>query len=118
MNDDSLEIEAQTVAVGVIVVRVAGDFCGEGAARVRRILAGELAGAREILILDLAEVARIDAEGIDVLYVAAELTADEDIGLCLVAPAEGAVRAGLDAVGSTDIFEMFSSVSEALRDVS
>jgi anti-anti-sigma regulatory factor len=118
VNDDRLEIEAHTVAAGVIVVRVAGDFCAEGAARVRRILAGELAGVPEILILDLTEIARIDAEGIDTLYVVAELTADDDIGLCLVAPAKGAVREGLDAAGSTDIFEIFSSVTEALREVS
>jgi anti-anti-sigma factor len=118
VNDDRLKIEAHTVTVGAIVVRVAGDFCGDGAARVRRILAGELTGVPENLILDLTEVARIDAEGIDTLYVAAELTADEDIGLCLVAPADGVVRAGLAAAGSTEIFEIFTSVTEALRDVS
>ena len=117
-NDERLEIEAHTVTAGTIVIRAAGDFCGEGAVRLRRILAGELTGVPEILILDLTEIACIDAEGLDTLYVAAELTADEDIGLCLVAPARGAVRAGLDAAGSTDTFEIFSSVTAAMRGIS
>jgi hypothetical protein len=34
----------------------------------------------------------------------------------LVAPAQGAVKAALDAVESTDTFEIFSSLSEALGD--
>lgn len=116
MNDDRLEIEAHTVTAGTIVIRVAGDFCGDGAARTRRTLAGELTGSPAVLILELSDVARIDAEGVDTLHLAAELAAEEDIGLCLVAPAQGAVRAALDAVESTDTFEIFSSVTEALRD--
>ena len=116
MNDDRLVIEAHTVTAGTIVIRAAGDFCGDGAARLRRTLAGELTGIPEILILDLTEIASIDGEGIDTLYLAAELTADEDIGLCVVAPAQAAVRTGLDAAGATDAFEIFSSVTEALRE--
>jgi anti-anti-sigma regulatory factor len=116
VNDGSLEIETHTVAAGTIVIRLTGDFCEEHAARVRRTLAGELTGSPVFLVLDLSQVARIDAEGVDTLHLAAELAADKDIGLCLVAPAQGAVRAALDAVESTDTFEVFSSVCEALRD--
>ena len=116
LNENSLKIEAYTEAEGIIVIRLSGDLCGDGAARVRRTLASELAGAPRIVLLDLTPVARIDADGIDALHVATELTADEDIGLGLVAPAMGVVRAGLDAVDATDTFEIFTSVSEALRD--
>jgi anti-anti-sigma regulatory factor len=115
VNDNCLEIEAHTVTAGAIVIRVAGDLCADGASKTRRTLAGELAGSPAILILDLSEVVRIDTEGLDTLHVAAELTADEDIGLCLVAPAQSPVRAALDAVESTDTFEIFPSVTEALR---
>lgn len=116
MNQNSLEIETYAATAATNVVRVVGDFCGEGAVRVRRTLVGELTGSPAVLVLDLSEVARIDAEGVDALHVAAELGANEDIGLCLVAPAQGAVKAALDAVESTDTFEIFSSLSEALGD--
>lgn len=113
VNEQGLEIKAYTETAGVIVIRVAGDFRGEGAGKVRRTLAGELAGAPKILLLDLTEIAGIDAQGIDTLHLAAELTADEDIGLGLVAPADGAVMAGLDAVEATDTFQIFASITEA-----
>jgi anti-anti-sigma regulatory factor len=116
VSENSLEIETYTATAGTNVIRVVGDFCGEGAVRVRRTLAGELTGSPAVLALDLSEVVRIDAEGVDALHMAAELSADEDIGLCLVAPAQGAVKAALDAVESTDTFEIFSSLSEALSD--
>ena len=116
LNENSLKIEAYTEAEGIIVIRLSGDLCGEGAARVRRTLTSELAGAPTIVILDLTQIARIDADGIDTLHVAAELTADEDIGLGLVAPEAGAVRAGLGGAGATNPFEIFASVSEALCD--
>jgi anti-anti-sigma regulatory factor len=114
-NNDRLEIEARTPAAGTVIISVAGELCEDEAARTRRTLAGELTGSPALLVLDLSEVASIDAEGVDTLQLAAELTADEDIGLCLVAPAEGAVRAALAAVEATETFEIFSSVSEALR---
>ena len=117
MNDDSLRIETYTVAAGTVVIRVVGDFCGEGAAAVRLTLAGQLTGSPEVLIVDLSEIARIDAVGIDTLHSAAELAAEEDIGLGLVASPEGAVRAALDEADSTDAFEIFSSVSDALEDL-
>jgi anti-anti-sigma regulatory factor len=115
VNDDRPRIEAQTVTAGTIVLRVAGDICGQGGIRLRRTLVGELTGCPQMLILDLTQITRIDAGGINTLHLAAELTAEEDIGLCLVAPAQGAVRAGLEAAKSTEIFEIFSSVTEALR---
>jgi anti-anti-sigma regulatory factor len=116
-NNHRLEIEAQTVVKGTIIVKVAGDLCGDGAARTRRTLAGELTGAPAFLVLDLSGVTSIDAEGVDTLHVAAELTADEDIGLCLVAPVKGSVRVALAAVNKTEIFDIFSSVGDALRDL-
>jgi anti-anti-sigma regulatory factor len=116
-NNHRLEIETQTVEAGTILVRVAGDLCADGAARTRRTLAGELTGSPAFLLLELSEVVSIDAEGVDTLLVAAELTADEDIGLCLVAPAQGAVRAALAAVEASESFEIFASVIEALRNV-
>lgn len=114
MNDDRLTSEAHPVTAGTIVIRLAGDFCGQGAVRMRRTLARELAGSPHLVILDLTGIARIDAEGIDTLRSTAEQTADEDIGLCLVAPARGAVVSCLDALEFTDAFEIFPSVSEAL----
>lgn len=116
-NNGRLKIETQTLAAGTIIVRVAGDLRGDGAARTRRTVAGELADSPAFLVLDLSEVASIDAEGVDALHVTAELTADEDIGLCLVTPAEGAVSSALAAVGATETFDIFSSLSDALRDL-
>ena len=116
MNENRLEIETYRATAGTNVIGVVGDFSGEGAVSVRRTLAGELTASPAVLVLDLSQVARIDAEGVDALHMAAELSANEDIGLCLVAPAQGAVRTALDAAECTDTFEIFSSVSAALRD--
>jgi len=102
---------------GTIIVRVAGDLCGDGAARTRQTFAGALTGGPAFLVLDFSEVTSIDAEGVDTLYVAAELTADEDIGLCLVAPAKSPVRTALAAANKTETFDIFSSVGDALRDL-
>jgi anti-anti-sigma factor len=112
---NSLEIETQMIAVGTVVVTLAGDLCADGAARARSFLTGELARAPEFLVLELSQVASIDAEGVDILQLAAELTAEVDIGLCLVAPAEGTVTAALAAVKAVDTFEIYSSLSDALR---
>ena len=117
MNANSLEIKTYTASAGATVIRVAGDFCAHGAARVRRHLVGELTGSPAAVVLDVTEVARVDAGGVDALHLAAELTADKDIGFCLAAPARGAVKLALDAVEATDTFEIFSSVSEALHDL-
>lgn len=114
-NVGCLTIETRMMATGTIMIRVTGDICGDGADRLRRTVADELTDSTDIVVLDLRQVTRIDARGIDTLHSAAELTGEEDIGLCLVAPAGGAVTTGLAAVKSVDVFEIYSSVTEALR---
>lgn len=105
----------RTVAVGRIVVRVAGDLSGEDATAVRRTLAGELVGSPAVLVVDLRTVTRIDVNGIDTLLTVAELAAGEDILLCLVMSPAGPVAAALEAAGSSETFEIFSTISDALR---
>ena len=124
MNDDRVENPQQARTVTIVpqmlspkttVLRVAGDMRGDAAGAVLRTLAGELISPPDVVVLDLCEVSNIDVVGLDVLHTAAGLAAEDDIWFCLVDTPDGAVRVGLDAVGSAKDFEIFSSVTHALR---
>jgi anti-anti-sigma factor len=111
----NFNIEWQRLAANATVVHVAGDLRGDGAASLRRTLAGELTGTPELLVLDLSDIEQIDADGIDALHSVAELADEDDIRLCLVVLPKGAVRACLQVVELMKTFQTFSSVTEALQ---
>jgi anti-anti-sigma regulatory factor len=111
----NFNIEWQRLAANITVVRVAGDLRGDGAASLRRTLAGELTGTPELLVLDLSNIVEIDADGVDALHSVAELADEDDIRLCLVVLPKGAVRPCLKVVELTKTFQTFSSVTEALQ---
>jgi anti-anti-sigma regulatory factor len=111
----NINIEWQRLAANTTVVQVAGDLRGDGAASLRRTLAGELTGTPELLVLDLSDIEQVDADCIDALQSVAELADDDDIRLCLVVSPKGAVRACLKVVELTKTFQTFSSVTEALQ---
>ena len=125
MNDDRVEdreqpwqvtIVAQELTEHATVIRVTGEVLGVGAAALRRSLQDALRRSPELLIVDLSGVADIASDGIDVLHWAAGSAAQEDTGFCLVDTPDGALRAGLDGHRSAEAFEIFSSVTDAMRD--
>jgi anti-anti-sigma regulatory factor len=111
----NFDIEWQRLAANTTVVHAAGDLRGDGAASLRRTLAGELTGTPELLVLDLSDIEQIDADGIDALHSVAALADEDDIRFCLVVPPKGAVRACLKVVEVTKTFQTFASITEALE---
>lgn len=111
----NINIEWQWLAARTTVVQVAGDLRGDGAASLRRTLAGELAGTPELLVLDLSDIEQIDVDGIDALDAIVELAAKDDIRFCLVFPPKGVDRRRLNVVELSKRFQTFSSVNEALQ---
>jgi anti-anti-sigma regulatory factor len=111
----NITIEWQRLAAKTTVVQVAGDLRGDGAASLRRTLAGELTGTPELLVLDLSDIEQIDVHGIDALEAAAELAAEDDIRFCLVFPPERVHPRRLNLVELSKRFQTFSSVNEALQ---
>jgi anti-anti-sigma regulatory factor len=111
----NFHIEWQRLAANTTVVHAAGDLRGDGAASLRRTLAGELTGTPELLVLDLSDIEQIDADGIDALSLVAGLADEDDIRFCVVVPPKGAVRVCLKVVEVTTTFQTFASITEALQ---
>lgn len=108
-------IRSETLTPTTRIIRISGYLDADAGGAALRTLAGELIGAAEVVVLDVRAVSAIDGAGLHALHVAAELTFDEDIWLCLVDTPDGAVRVRLAEEQAAEVFEIFSSVTEALR---
>jgi anti-anti-sigma regulatory factor len=108
-----IDIEWQRSTANTTVVKVAGDLRGDGAASMRRTLAGELTGTPELLVLDLSGLEEIDADGVDALRAIAELAEEDGIRFCLVVPPNAPACQNVGDLTKT--FETSSSVTEALQ---
>jgi anti-anti-sigma regulatory factor len=108
-------VEWRRLAAKATVVRPTGDLRGDGAMSLQRTLAGELTGTPELLVLDLSDVEQIDADGIDAQHSIAELADEDEIRFCLVVPPKGALRTCLKVVELKEMFQTFSSITEALH---
>ncbi|MDG4667220.1 STAS domain-containing protein [Mycobacterium sp. 236(2023)] len=111
----SIAIDVQQLTAGDTVVHLAGDVIGDAATVLRQTLADELSRAPKRLIVNLSEVSRIDARGVDALACAAAIAGEADHDFCLIDGQAGRVHAALAARQLTDLFEIFSSVGEALQ---
>jgi anti-anti-sigma factor len=111
----STAINVQQLDVGDTVVHVNGDLIGEAAAAIRQTLIDQLQRAPTRLIVNLSAVSRIDACGVDALASAAAFAGEADLAFCLIDGKAGRVQAALAAEQMTDLFEIFSSVSEAVQ---
>jgi anti-anti-sigma regulatory factor len=110
-----LTIEFQRLPDDITIVGLTGDLRGRGAAELWAALTDELTDSPELLVTDLSNIASVDAGGVDALHSVAGIAAEEDIKFCLVATPDGTVRRRLDALQRTEFFEIFPSVTEALR---
>jgi anti-anti-sigma regulatory factor len=111
----NIRIEWERSSANTTVVHVRGDLRGDGAASLRRTLAGQLTGTPELLVINLSNTVEIDSDGIDALHSVAVLADEDDIRFCLVVPPEGAVRTWPKLVELTRTFQTFSSITEALQ---
>jgi anti-anti-sigma regulatory factor len=112
----SLVINVQRLTAGNTVVHVVGDLIGDATAALQQALMDELSRAPAQLIVDLSALTGIDAGGAHALAAAAAVAGESDRAFCLVTGNAGAVQAALAAEQLSELFEIFSSVSEAVQD--
>ena len=115
-RDRSIVINVQRLTAGDTVVHLVGDLIGDATAAMRKALIDELSRAPAQLIVNLFAITRIDALGVHALAAAAAVAGEADRAFCLIAPKAGPVHAALAAEQLSEVFEIFSSVSEAVRD--
>jgi anti-anti-sigma factor len=112
----SIAINVRQLAVGDTVVHLMGELIGEAAAAaMQQTLVDQLSRAPRRLIVNLSGVTRIDAIGVHALASAAAVAGESDHAFCLVDGEAGRVRAALAAEQMTELFDVFSSVSEAVH---
>lgn len=107
-------INVERLTVGDTVVHVCGDLVGD-ASPIQQTLIDELSRAPAQLVVNLSSVTRIDAAGVRALATAAAVAGEADRAFCLVAGKAGPVHAALAAERLSELFEIFSSVSEAVH---
>ena len=112
----SIAINVQRLTGGNTVVHVIGDPIGDAAAAMQQALIDELSRAPAQLVVDLSVITRIDAGGVRALAAAAAVAGESDHAFCLVAPKAGPVHAALGAEQMVELFEIFSSICEAVQD--
>ena len=110
----STAINVERLNIGNTVVHLGGDLVGD-ASPIRQTLIEELSRAPGQLVVDLSSVTRIDAAGVHALAAAAAVAGESDRAFCLVAEKAGPVHAALAAERLSELFEIFSSVSEAVH---
>ncbi len=113
----SIAVNIQHLAVGDTVVHLIGDLVDDAAAAMQQTLIDQLSRAPTRLIVNLSAVGQIDTSGVDALASAsaAAVAGEADLAFCLVDGEAGRVHAALAAERVTDLFEIFSSVSEAVQ---
>ncbi|MDX1891673.1 STAS domain-containing protein [Mycolicibacterium sp. 050158] len=111
----SIAIDVERLTLCDTVVHVAGDVVGDAAAVLQQTLTAQLLGEPIRLVVNLSAVVLLDAVGIDALISVAATAGEVDYAFCLVDGHEGRVQAALAAEQATDLFEIFSSVPEAVR---
>jgi anti-anti-sigma regulatory factor len=112
----SIVINVQLLTAGNTVVHVIGDLIGDPTAAMQQALIDELSRAPAQLIVDLSAITSIDAGGVHALAAAAAVAGESDRAICLVAGKAGPVQAALATEQFRELFEIFSSVSEAVQD--
>lgn len=111
----AITVNVEQLTDGDTIVHLTGDVAGSAAAVMQQALIDQLLRAPTRLIVNLSAVGRIDAGGVDALASAAAAAGEEDHAFCLIDGEAGRVHAALAAGQLTDLFEVFSSVGEALR---
>jgi anti-sigma B factor antagonist len=107
----SLTVGVERFSTGKVVVGVAGELLAAEA--MHQAITDELVRGPALLAVDLSEVTRVDAAGIDALVSAAYTAGESDISFCLVGAQGGPVEDEIVAADLTELFEVFASLTEA-----
>ena len=108
----SVTVDVKRSPTNKRVVHVSGELVRGATATMRRVVADELNRSPALLTLDLSGVSCIDAEGIDALVLAATQAGESDISFGLVGVHAGVVGAALAEAELTELFEIFTSLSD------
>lgn len=111
---ESIAINVQRLPADNTIVQVVGDATGHATAAMQRTLSDELTRSPALLVVDLSEVQRIGAGAINTLALAAAIAGESDIAFCLDGHG-GHVSAALAEAEVHELFEVFSSVNEAME---
>jgi anti-anti-sigma regulatory factor len=111
----SIAINVQRLPAGDTVVNLRVDLIGYAAAAMQQTLIDELSRAPAQLIVDLSTITTIDAGAVHALAAAAAVAGESDRAFCLVVAKAGPIQTALAAEQLTELFEVFSSVSEAVQ---
>lgn len=111
-------VQPERVSRKETVVHVVGGLRDEVTAQLHRSVLSGLTRSPKALVLDLLGVTDIDADGVDVLGAAAAMAGERDIFFCLVLPPDSPVLIALADAELGALFEIFSSVTEALKKAS
>ena len=110
----TIGVDVRRLPDDCVVVKIGSELQQHKAAvTVLRAAMTELRRSPALLVIDLSNVASIDRHSIDVLTTLAAEAGEADISFCLVAAPDGPVTAALAEARKTELFEIFSSVSEA-----
>lgn len=112
----SIAVDVQQLAAGRTVVRLNGDVIGNAAIVLQQTLIDQLSQSPTQLIVDLSAVRRIDTSGVDALASAAAVAGESDHAFCLIDGEAGHLHAALAAAQLIELFEVFSSVGQAIEE--
>jgi anti-anti-sigma regulatory factor len=110
----SLVVPLDHLRPGTRLVRPLGNLDDGSAAGLLALIDEQLTMTMDVLVLDLTELTRFEPETVRILERIATKLGRMDVGLCLVA-SEDMVGSALDDAGVRDLFELHSSVDEALE---
>ena len=99
------------------VVRVNCELVGDVTLAMQRCFTDELKRSPKLVVIDLSTVTRVGGDAVDALASVAAIAGESDIPFCLVAAGRGPVQAALATRQRTELFEIFSTVNEALNSV-
>jgi anti-sigma B factor antagonist len=103
----SVRVTVRRSPSGERIVHVSGELLSDAVSGMSQLLAEQFMQSSSPLALNLAEVTRIDAAGVDVLTRAASVAGESDISFRLIATPDGLVRRALAALGLTELFEIY-----------
>jgi anti-anti-sigma regulatory factor len=110
-----IAVHVQRLAAGDTVVTLVDDLIGDATAATQQTLIDQLSRAPTRLIVNLSAVRHIDACGVDALAAVAAVAGESDHAFCLVDGEGSRVQAALAAEQVSELFEVFSSISEAVQ---
>ena len=112
--ENSVTVELWQSPTTEFVVFVAGELIDGASLSVLGVVTEVLSRHPVEVAIDVSEVARIDAGGVDALLSIAAEAAELDVSLCLVGAQGGPVGMALGAAGLTELFEIFAQLNSRL----